>query len=207
MTEPGTPRATALLALWNDVAPGMEAEYEDWHAREHVPERLTVPGMLWGRRYADTRPSGGPRYLTLYGLRDVAVLDGEPYQRLLREPTPTSARMRPALRHVIRWVCSLHEDAGAALAPGTVFLAAWTLPDAPAALQAHAWLTAQAPELPCWLARRCDDAAPLPWLAAGQAGALADPRGGWLLCAPVDTILADSAAQRGARIYRPLPVG
>lgn len=207
MTEPGTPRATALLALWNDVAPGREAEYEDWHAREHVPERLTVPGMLWGRRYGAMHPAGGPRYLTLYGLRDAAVLDGAPYQRLLREPTPMSARMRPALQHVTRWVCALHEDASAAAAPGRAFLAAWRLPDAPAALQAHAWLTTQAPDLPCWLASRRGDAAALPWLAAGQAGAAADPPGGWLLCAPVDAVLAAAALAQGARIYRQLPVG
>ena len=85
--------ATALLALWNDVDPALEADYDDWHAREHVPERLTVPGMAWALRYRWIAGAAMPRYLTLYGLRDPAVLDGEPYQRLLREPTPASRRM------------------------------------------------------------------------------------------------------------------
>ena len=40
-----------LLALWNDVEPSFEAEYNDWQAREDVPERCRVPGILWGQRY------------------------------------------------------------------------------------------------------------------------------------------------------------
>src|SRR5688500_2038945 len=103
-------QATALLALWNDVGPELDAQYNDWHAHEHVPERLTVPGILWGRRYGRPAEDGAPRYLTLYGLRDAGVLDSEPYQRLLREPTPMSRAMRPALTNVSRWICTLHEQ-------------------------------------------------------------------------------------------------
>ena len=102
-------KATALLALWNDVDPALDTQYNEWHAKEHVPERLTVPGILWAYRYGRSEADGTPRYLTLYGLRDAAVLDSEPYQRLLREPTPMSRTMRPALCNVSRWVCTLHE--------------------------------------------------------------------------------------------------
>jgi hypothetical protein len=106
--------ATALLALWNDVDPVRDTEYNAWHAREHVPERLTVPGMLWALRYGRLRDGKMPQYLTLYGLRDVAVLDSAEYRRLLAEPTPASRAMRPALRNMARWVCALEVDGGIA---------------------------------------------------------------------------------------------
>ena len=42
---------SAVLAIWNDIAPGGDAEFNHWHTREHVPERVGVPGFLRGRRY------------------------------------------------------------------------------------------------------------------------------------------------------------
>lgn len=93
-----------LLALWNGIDESRRHEYETWHAREHVPERLTVPGMIGARRYLRT---GGPlpEYLTLYAMQDLTVLDSAPYRRLLDHPTAWSRRMRPAFRGVIRLGC------------------------------------------------------------------------------------------------------
>jgi hypothetical protein len=57
-------RGTGILAIWNDIAPGGDAEFTDWHTREHVPERIAGPGFLRGRRYSAV--SGSPKYFTLY---------------------------------------------------------------------------------------------------------------------------------------------
>jgi len=203
MPEPPAPAetASALLALWNGVEPALEADYNDWHAREHVPERLTVPGILWGWRYrlidAATGAGAVPGYLTLYGLRSAAVLDSAPYQRLLREPTPASRRMRPALTQLSRWVCRLVEPG--ALEAATA-LDVWTLAEAPGAA-AHA-----AGRL---LGQRLKNASPLPWLQAGQAGPAEAITGDWLLCAAP----AEGARQRSQRLpagghrYHRLPAG
>jgi hypothetical protein len=165
-------RASALLALWNDVDPALDAEYNEWHANEHVPERLTVPGILWGLRYGRVGESAAmPRYLTLYGLRDAGVLDSEPYQRLLREPTPMSRSMRPALMDLSRWVCALLTcdglDRGSHLAvqtsdaePAAADLAAYRLRADNTAILGH--LTAE----------RIAQAATLPWLQSGQGQAI-----------------------------------
>jgi hypothetical protein len=34
-----------LLAVWADVDPEVEAEFNEWYDKEHVPERLAVPGF------------------------------------------------------------------------------------------------------------------------------------------------------------------
>lgn len=188
MAEP----ATALLALWNDVDPALEAEYEAWHAVEHVPERLTVPGMLWACRYGRR---ASPCYLTLYGLRDAAVLEGEAYQRLLREPTPMSRRMRPALRNVSRWVCGLVAANGLEQGGGLV---AWTADSADGGPSGDPWASVHAVRGRL-VAQRLLEASPLPWLQAGQGSGI---EGGWLLA----LVLDEGGAGDGA-VYARLPVG
>ena len=156
--------ARALLALWNDVEPSFEAEYNDWQAREHLPERCSVPGILWGLRY-----------LTLYGLRDEGVLESLAYRRLLNEPTPMSRRMRPVLSNLTRWVCRVQAHEGAWDAASR--LAVW-------ALGSRADAAAGAPRVVVQpggahlLARRLRDTEPQPWLQAGPARGV---QGGWLL--------------------------
>jgi hypothetical protein len=183
--------AGALLALWNDVAPVLEAEYEDWHANEHVPERCTVPGILWGRRYRHERGSAMPRYLTLYGLRDPQVLDGEPYLRLLREPTPASRRMRPALLNVSRWVCRLHADT----LEGGRSLSVRVLDT-----ERPSMATGTPGQL---LGERLLQASPLPWLAAGQDRGI---EGHWLICAELDGDRSFQGSWPDAAFYTALPV-
>ena len=35
-----------ILAIFNNVAPGREAEFEAWFQHEHLAERIAVPGFL-----------------------------------------------------------------------------------------------------------------------------------------------------------------
>ncbi len=101
----------AFLALWNDLAPGREAEYEEWHAREHVPERVAAPGFRAGRRYRDpAHPTH--RWFTLYELEGLDSLETPEYRDLLANPTPWSASMRPDFRHFLRAPCVQAARAG-----------------------------------------------------------------------------------------------
>jgi hypothetical protein len=54
-----------ILAIFNNAAPGREAEFEEWFQHEHLQERLGVPGfLLGGRRYEAVQ--GEPRYFNFY---------------------------------------------------------------------------------------------------------------------------------------------
>ena len=53
----------ALLAFSHDVTPGSEPDWTEWHDREHIPERLSIPGFLRLRRYVAL--GAGPRLLIL----------------------------------------------------------------------------------------------------------------------------------------------
>ncbi|MCF8482464.1 MAG: hypothetical protein K9H25_18730 [Rhodospirillum sp.] len=98
-------KGSGILALWNGAEPARSREYNLWHSREHVPERLSVPGMRSARRYVRT---GGelPEYLTLYEMTDVSVLSSPPYLRLLNHPTEWSGSMRPSFQGFMRICCT-----------------------------------------------------------------------------------------------------
>ena len=111
----------AFLALWNDVEPGRQCEYESWHTLEHVPERVAVRGILSGRRYVRAEGAAiSPFYFTLYDLDRPSVLESSDYVDLLRSPTRWSAEMRPSLRRFTRIPCrrefSLGNGIGGAVA-------------------------------------------------------------------------------------------
>ncbi|OFZ96431.1 MAG: hypothetical protein A3H35_03610 [Betaproteobacteria bacterium RIFCSPLOWO2_02_FULL_62_17] len=114
-------QGSGLLLLWNDIDPAVDAEYKRWHSREHVPERVTVPGILAGRRYART-DEGTQRYLSVYELESTAVLASKAYLALMEEPTPWSRRMRPHFRNLSRVACRRGASAGAGLGAGLLAL-------------------------------------------------------------------------------------
>lgn len=96
----------AFLALWNDIARTREAEYDQWHTLEHVPERVAVAGFRGARRYVN-RAKVEHRYFTLYDVDSLAVFESAEYQDLLDHPTPWSKAMRPGFANFLRAICSV----------------------------------------------------------------------------------------------------
>ena len=99
------------LAIWNDCAPGHEAEYEAWYQGEHLVERLGVPGFRLGRRYRAIE--GAPEYFTYYEVDGPEVLASPFYVERLENPTPATHRiMTQVFRNMNRTVCHLAASAG-----------------------------------------------------------------------------------------------
>ena len=93
-----------ILAIFNNVAPGREAEFEEWFQHEHLAERIAVPGFLIGRRHEAV--SGWPRYFNFYVTQSVGVLKSAAYLRRLDDPTPmTRTVMTEIFKDMIRTVC------------------------------------------------------------------------------------------------------
>jgi hypothetical protein len=93
-----------ILAIFNNIAPGREAEFEEWFQHEHLQERLGVPGFLFGRRHEVL--NGEPRYFNFYVTRSVEVLKSQEYRGRLNNPTPmTRLIMSEVFKDMIRTVC------------------------------------------------------------------------------------------------------
>ena len=99
----GAAMGRAAVLIWNDVAPEGRAQFYAWHDREHVPERLSLPGFLRGRRYA--RAGHSPQWLTIYEAVDVSALVSPAYLARLNAPTAATTRTLAYFRNTSRAVC------------------------------------------------------------------------------------------------------
>ena len=89
-----------VLAIWHSITPEGESDYWRWHDREHIPERVGVPGFLRGRRYRSLERSLD--YLDLYEVEDPETLRSAPYLSRLNDPTPWTRRMVPHFLNTLR---------------------------------------------------------------------------------------------------------
>jgi hypothetical protein len=94
---------SGILAIFNNVAPGREAEFEEWFQHEHLAERIAVPGFLLGRRHEAV---GNPRYFNFYVTTSVEVMKSPAYLARLDQPTSmTRTVMSEIFKDMIRTVC------------------------------------------------------------------------------------------------------
>jgi hypothetical protein len=104
----------AALAMWWDMAPAARADFEHWHAHEHFPERLGIPGFLRASRWRAA--DGGEGVFVLYELQDHGVLSSPGYLARLNAPTPWSTRLMPQHRAMVRSQCRVLESRGGSMA-------------------------------------------------------------------------------------------
>ncbi|HEV8211886.1 MAG TPA: hypothetical protein VGP77_17310 [Vicinamibacterales bacterium] len=109
---------TAALAMWWDIAPEVRSDFEHWHAHEHFPERLAIPGFLRASRWRSS--DGGDGTFVLYELADREVLRSPSYLARLNAPTPWSTRLMPHHRNMVRSQCRVLESRGGVTARSAV---------------------------------------------------------------------------------------
>ncbi|WP_425049830.1 hypothetical protein [Psychromarinibacter sp. S121] len=107
MTLPGN----AFLAMWHDIEPSAQTEYMEWHTREHMPERLSVPGFLVGKRLID-HALEKYRYGTVYTAENLDVFRSPAYLERLNNPTEWSGKVQPSFRNFLRVACERLASAG-----------------------------------------------------------------------------------------------
>ncbi len=91
------------VAIWHDFTPEGRAEFYAWHGREHMPERVGIPGFLRGRRYVAIR--GDLEFFNLYEARVPQVLASPDYRERLNNPTPWTSTVVKNYRRVARSIC------------------------------------------------------------------------------------------------------
>jgi len=109
-TTSGAMLGDGAVFIWNDVDPsGLDLFYA-WHDREHIPERLSIPGFRRGRRYIC--PGHSPEWLTLYEAADLDVVVSPVYLERLNNPTPATVDTLRYFRNTSRAVCRIVHSIG-----------------------------------------------------------------------------------------------
>ena len=101
---------SGAVAIWHDLLPAAKDEFTEWHNREHMPERLGIPGFNRGRRYIAVH--GAPEYFNLYEADSPQVLCGPEYLQRLNAPTPWTRQVVTSFRAVARGICRVLYSAG-----------------------------------------------------------------------------------------------
>jgi hypothetical protein len=102
-----------ILAIFNNVAPGRDDDFNNWFQGEHLAERLAVPGFLYGRRHQAL--SGSSAYFNFYVVESPDVLTSKAYLDRVNAPTPRSrVTMSEIFRDMCRTVCRREMRVGSA---------------------------------------------------------------------------------------------
>jgi hypothetical protein len=102
--------ANGMLFVASDVEPADEADFNRWYDREHVEERVRIPGFLSGARYFSLE--GGRKYLGLYRTESLAVFGSPGYRAAFERQTPWSLANLDRMRQPIRRVCAVRAVTG-----------------------------------------------------------------------------------------------
>ncbi|WP_321790421.1 DUF4286 family protein [Burkholderia pyrrocinia] len=107
------------LCVWTDIDPAHEADFNAWYDREHMQERVAIPGFTHARRFCAT--DRGPRkYLALYVTNALDVFLGDAYRRAFTQQTAWSLanfeRMTSTQRRVGELTIETGDGEGAHLA-------------------------------------------------------------------------------------------
>ena len=92
-------KAGGLLLNAMNLAHELEAEFNEWYDKEHIPALAAVPGVLAARRF---RGTGNRKYVALYHLATPAVQESAEWKQA-RQSEWTS-RLQPHFRDHLRLV-------------------------------------------------------------------------------------------------------
>jgi hypothetical protein len=91
-----------LLFMAFDFSTAHADEFHDWYDKEHIPERLRVPGFLNAERWiAEDKPAV---HVATYDLERPAVLSAEPYRAVAGpNQSPWTKRVTAMCRRIMRY--------------------------------------------------------------------------------------------------------
>ncbi|MBJ9675544.1 DUF4286 family protein [Burkholderia gladioli] len=132
MSEQPTQRP-GQLCIWTDTDPRTEDDFNAWYDREHMQERVAIPGFSHARRFLAS-DGATRRYLALYETVSLDVFRSEAYRQAFAQQTEWSLRSFERMRDNQRRVGELAFAAGAGEGGRLALFVA-----APAALAGAAW--------------------------------------------------------------------
>lgn len=97
-----------MLITLTEVAARDERDFNEWYNREHIDERVNLPGFRRARRYVAVRAT--PKYLATYECDTVADLATPGYLRLLANQTPWSKSVMARFTHFQRMTLRIQVD-------------------------------------------------------------------------------------------------
>jgi hypothetical protein len=100
----------AVMINWSDVAPEHRQAYYEWHSREHMVGRVSIPGFKRGRRYIAAKASRD--FLVCYEVENVDVLTSKAYLDKANAPSALTQRTTPYVLNATRGLAHVRLSTG-----------------------------------------------------------------------------------------------
>ncbi len=98
----------AVLVNWGGIVDDKEIEYNDWHSKEHMPERMSLPGFLKGLRAVGIPGTDiNHKYFMMYEAEAKEVFVSRKYLERLNNPTEWTKDILSNYLSPSRTICSV----------------------------------------------------------------------------------------------------
>lgn len=101
---------TGMLMTFTEVAPEDESEYNEWYNREHIDERVWMPGFHRARRYVAADPAAKIKYFASYETDKVTDLSHPDYMARLADQSDWSKKVMARFTKFDRLTVSITVD-------------------------------------------------------------------------------------------------
>ena len=101
-------RGKGMLITLTEVKSRDEADFNEWYNREHIDERVNLPGFHRARRYVAVKAA--PKYLATYECDSVGDLATPQYLQLLANQTAWSQAVMARFTHFDRLTLRIQVD-------------------------------------------------------------------------------------------------
>src|SRR3546814_903437 len=93
---------TGVLLTFTEVAPEHELDFNAWYDREHIDERVFMPGFKRARRYVAADRATRVKYFASYETGRVGDPCAPEYMKLLGDQSEWSKRVMAKFTHLDR---------------------------------------------------------------------------------------------------------
>ena len=101
-------RGNGVLLTFTEVPAEIEEDFNEWYNREHIDERVQMPGFLRARRYKAVE--GRPKYFATYETAQVEDLGAPEYLAHLANQSAWSKRVMAQFSFFDRLTCRVSAD-------------------------------------------------------------------------------------------------
>ena len=99
---------SAVLVNWGGIVEEKEIEYNEWHSKEHMPERISLPGFLRGLRAVGIPGTNlNHKYFMMYEAERKEVFTSRKYLERLNNPTKWTKEILSNYLFPSRTICSV----------------------------------------------------------------------------------------------------
>ena len=99
---------SAVLVNWGGIVEEKEIEYNEWHSKEHMPERISLPGFLRGLRAVGIPGTNfNHKYFMMYEAERKEVFTSKKYLERLNNPTEWTKEILSNYLSPSRTICSV----------------------------------------------------------------------------------------------------